>query len=263
MADAANFREQQYAFAAHLRDPERNPAPAGIEDRRLGIYRELFFNNVSGLLAGTFPVIHKILGEPQWRRLMRDFFARHLSRTPLFLEVPREFIRFLEEERGAHEEDPPFLIELAHYEWVELALSIDEAEPPLDDIDRDGDLLAGRPVRSPLAWLLTYAWPVHRISPQFQPAEPGAQPTFLVVYRNLADRVGFIELNAVAARLLELLDAGDGASGRELLERIAGEIAHPKPAVVVAGGLEILENLRRHDVILGTARDKRSAACAP
>jgi hypothetical protein len=31
----------------------------------------------------------------------------------------------------------------------------------------------------------------------------------------------------------------------------------------VAGGLEILENLRRHDVILGTARDKRSAACAP
>ena len=262
MAEGATFREQQYAFAAHLRDPERNPAPAGIEDRRLGIYRELFFNNVSGLLAGTFPVIHKILGEPAWRALMRDFFSRHVSRTPLFLEVPREFLRFLEEERGTHAEDPAFLVELAHYEWVELALSIDETEPGLGAVDRDGDLLAGRPVKSPLAWLLTYAWPVHRIAPDFQPAEPGAQPTFLVVYRNLADKVGFIELNAVAARLLELLDTDARASGRELLERIANEISHPQPQVVVLGGLQILENLHRLDVVLGTELEHGSGACA-
>ncbi|MDH3342301.1 MAG: DNA-binding domain-containing protein, partial [Gammaproteobacteria bacterium] len=29
-----NFKDIQYAFTRHLRDPENNPAPEGIEDRR-------------------------------------------------------------------------------------------------------------------------------------------------------------------------------------------------------------------------------------
>lgn len=261
MAEIAPFIAQQYAFAAHLRDPERNPAPAGIEDRRLEIYRDLFFNNVSALLAGTFPVLHKVLGEEAWRKLMRDYFSRHESHTPFFLEMPQELIRFLQDERGEHAEDPPFLTELAHYEWVELALSIDETEPALESIDRDGDLLTGHPVKSPLAWSLTYSYPVHRISPECRPDAPGEQPTFLVVYRNLADKVGFIEVNQVTARLLELLDADETSTGQSVLARIAGELSHPNPAAVVRGGVEIMENLRRHDVILGVRKPAGEEPC--
>lgn len=245
---------EQYAFAAHLRDPHRNPPPPDIEDRRLQIYRELFFNNVAGLLAGAFPVLHKILGKPAWRALVRDYFANHKSHTPLFLEVPKEFLSFLENERGEHPEDPPFLRELAHYEWVELALSIDETEPDLNDVDPAGDLLAGVPVPSPLAWSLEYAYPVHRISPTLRPDAPGADPTRLVVYRNLQDRIGFLEINAVTARLLELIGHRESLTGRSILERIAAELAHPNPPIVVRGGAEILDNLRVHDVILGVAR---------
>ena len=58
-----DFQKLQYAFAAHLRDPAAHPAPAGIEDRRLQIYRELFYNNVEGLLASNFPVIRRVLGD--------------------------------------------------------------------------------------------------------------------------------------------------------------------------------------------------------
>ena len=39
-------RATQYALTAHIRDPENQPAPAGIEDRRMGIYRDLIFCNV-------------------------------------------------------------------------------------------------------------------------------------------------------------------------------------------------------------------------
>ncbi|HPO24365.1 MAG TPA: putative DNA-binding domain-containing protein, partial [Arenimonas sp.] len=45
------LRQQQFALAKHIRDPEANLPPPDIEDRRLAIYRELFFNNVEGLLA--------------------------------------------------------------------------------------------------------------------------------------------------------------------------------------------------------------------
>src|SRR3546814_5838583 len=78
----------------------------------------------------------------------------------------------------------PWLRELAHYEWAELALQISEATR--EDIAHDarGDpgsspgqaLLAGCPLPSPLAWPLAYAWPVHRIGPDHQPLEQPAQP---------------------------------------------------------------------------------------
>lgn len=165
MADT--LQDQQFALSRHLRDPS-HPPPPGIEERRLAIYRDLFFNNIESLLAGNFPVIRQTLGDDAWRRLVRSFYARHRSQTPLFPEIAREFIRFLETRTG--EGDPPWLRELAHYEWVELALQIaDDATPPHDP---RGDLLADVPVVSPFVWALAYQWPVHRIGPDFQPDLP-------------------------------------------------------------------------------------------
>ena len=103
MAERPDFQETQFGFAAHLRDPAANPAPDDIEDRRMAIYRELFFNNVAGLLGRTFPVLHKILGAERWAIVMRDYFSRHQSHTPLFLEMLLErfalvFVAVYEEE---------------------------------------------------------------------------------------------------------------------------------------------------------------------
>lgn len=252
---ASPLQRLQYDFAAHIRDPEHVPAPQGIEDRRMAIYRELFFNNVEDLLGRAFPVLRRILGKPRWEAMLRDWFVRHRARTPLFLELSQEFLHYLAAERATSEDDPPFLLELAHYEWVELALSIDERELETAGVDPEGDLLAGQPVMSPLAWPLVYAWPVHRLSPDFQPASPPAEATRLVVYRDRNDQVGFLEINLVTARLLELLaSAGEAPlSGRDCLLRIAAELSHPSPDAVVAGGAEILAGLRRRDVLLGTA----------
>lgn len=250
MDKRAAFQEAQYRFAAHIRDPEKFPPPADIEDRRMQIYRELFFNNAVQLLAGTFPVLYKILGETRWRELIRDYFANHQSHTPLFPEVPQELLHYLQHERGERSDDPPFMLELAHYEWAELAVSILDKDPDLRGIRRNGDLLQGVPVLSPLAWPLAYDFPVHRIGPDFQPQRPGETPTFLVVYRTLADELGFLEINAVTARLLELLSADEiqVPSGRELLKRIAAEIRHPNPDAVIRGGAQTLEEIGRAHV---------------
>ncbi len=249
---ALGFQAVQRAFASHLRDPVRSPAPAGLEERRVGIYRELIFNNVESLLAGNFPVLHRLLPEDHWKGLVRDFFIRHRARTPLFTELAQEFLTFVHRERVGDPADPPFLLELAHYEWVELALLISEEEPDLTGLDENGDLLAGVPVLSPLAWPLSYRFPVHRITPDHQPQEPPAEPTHLVVYRNRAERVEFLETNAVTQRLLQLLAEGVDRSGREQLERIAAELQHPDPGQVVAFGAGLLDDLRARGIILGT-----------
>ena len=38
MAELPDYQQKQYAFAAHIRDPENIPPPEGIEDRRMAIY---------------------------------------------------------------------------------------------------------------------------------------------------------------------------------------------------------------------------------
>ena len=247
-----DFMARQYAFAAHIRDPQGAAPPEDVEDRRMRIYRELFYNNVQDFMASSFPVLRELYSDDHWHDLIRDYFARHRAHTPLFLQMPQEFLRYLESERGEHPEDPPFLWELAHYEWVELALSIDPREIGFDGVDVEGDLLTGIPVLSPLAWPLAYRYPVHRIGPEHRLREAPEQPTYLVVYRDRSDDVGFLEINPVTARLLELFSSEDPPAGAEAFRRIAAELDHPKPEVVREGGLQILEDLRGRDVVLGT-----------
>jgi uncharacterized protein len=247
----ADFRALQYAFAAHLRDPAHNPPPEGLEDRRLQVYRELFYNNVEGLLASNFPVIRRITDDARWHALVRAFYATHESHTPLFTEIGREFLRFLDTRDGAG--DPPFLAELAHYEWVELAVTIDEAEIDAVPHDPAGDVVAGVPVLSPLAWPLAYRYPVHKIRVDFQPAEPPPQPTCLVVVRNRRDEIGFMEVTPLTIHLLEALKGNPARTGLQCVESLAAQVDPAQRDALVEAGCTMLRQLRERDVLLGTA----------
>jgi hypothetical protein len=244
MADA--LYDQQFALARHLRDPQAHPAPPGIEERRLAIYRDLFFNNIEGLLAGNFPVIRKTLGDDGWRNLVRAFYATHRSHTPLFPEIAREFIRYLE----SRDDDtlPPWLRELAHYEWVELALQIADDAVPAHVAD--GDLLAGEPVLSPFAWALAYQWPVHRIGPDFLPDAPPAEPTLLLVRRDADYQVRFAAISLLVYRLVELLGEG-GRSGADALRQLAREAGVDDVPAFVEQGAQMLARMRDEGTVLG------------
>jgi len=252
VSDDRTLDDLQRRFAAHLRDPASAPPPAGIEDRRLQVYRDLFINNVSGLLAGTFPVLHAILGPERWGRLARDFYRDHRCHTPLFLEISREFLDYLADERPAAADDPPFLHELAHYEWVELALAVDEQQLADVPADPQGDLLQGVPVLSPLAWPLAYRYPVHRISADWQPADPPGEPSFYVARRDRDDQVGFMHVNAVTLRLVERLQGQPDLTGAEHLEGLAGEVPQLDRGAVLAGGAAALREFLEADIVLGT-----------
>jgi len=249
---SADFKKHQYEFTAHIRDPEKNPKPEGIEDRRMAIYRELLFNNIEGFIASGFPVIRKIYSDENWHKMIRDFFSRHKSHSPYFLEISQEFIDYLQNERIPQSEDPAGLIELAHYEWVELALHVSDENISMDNIDANGDLLTQRPVFSPLAWPLVYQFPVHTMGPENLPDEAPAQATYLVVYRNRNDEVQFLEINPVSARLIGLLQDNESYNGVDAIAHIIKEMNHPNPDIVRQGGLHALQELQQYGIILGT-----------
>lgn len=242
----------QTSFAGHIRNPDSVAPPDGIEDRRMAIYRDLFFNNIVTFLSSNFPVLKTLFSEQDWIDLCREFFTDYRCHTPLFPEIPREFLQYLQDHRKDQSGDPPFMLELAHYEWVELALELDEAE--VDDIvvNPEGDLLDGVPVLSPLAWPLSYQYPVHEIRKDFQPDSLPEKATHLLVWRQQDFTVKFMLLNEISLLLLQKLKEEPARSGLELLTEIAGTINHPKPEVVIEGGKNLLNELQEKQIILGT-----------
>lgn len=251
MVKQAVFTAKQYEFSAHIRHPELNPCPVDVEARRMKVYSDLFYNNVEGFIANAYPVLREIHDDASWHLMVRDYFHTHKAKTPLFPEMPREFLYYLEHERNNEANDFPFLLELAHYEWAEMALSLSEQEVTQQTVpENTEDLLEVKPVLSPLAWPLSYQWPVHQISPDYLPAICPDKMTYLLLYRDNDFEIHFMELNPVTARLLQLIAEGSLNSGLNILQQIATELNHTDPQSVVQGGISIMHDLIQRDVIL-------------
>jgi hypothetical protein len=231
-----SMRQQQLAMASYLRDPDGVVAPA-VEARRLKIYQDLIFNNIENFLSSAIPVLRSLYAEAAWLALLRSFIRYHRCESPYFLEISQEFLSYLMQEYQPGADDPVFMAELAHYEWVELALDVSEEVIPAL---QGGDPLTSALSLSPLAWVLSYQFPVHRIGKAFQPTEAGPA-TFLVVYRDVDDQVQFIELNAATARLLELLRDNAGSSGASALDTLAAELGMDTEAVREFGAAQLQE----------------------
>ncbi|MCF6435114.1 putative DNA-binding domain-containing protein [Pseudoalteromonas sp. MMG022] len=212
-----SFIDVQNAFMAHIRNPEKESAPDNIEDRRLEVYRELFFNNIEGFVSSAFPVLKSLYDESTWQALVRQFFVEHDCKSPYFLEISQEFLHYLQFEYERQANDPQFMLELAHYEWSELDVAVYQSSDDyvtIDDIEQQ-PLYFKDTARN-----LSYQYPVHQISKDFQPQQPSEQPCCFVIYRDEEEEVAFISSNAMTAMLLQVIAQNPGIVLRKLIELV-------------------------------------------
>lgn len=236
------FQQFQMDFGRRCRNPLAS-CPAGVPARNMAVYEELLFNNITGFLDACFPLGRQLLGDTRWRRLHRAFFRDWRCTTPFFREIPGEFLRYL---AAAKHPLPAWFLDLADYELAELACDTNPVSFPSDVAP--GDLMRGRPVLNPTLLNLAYRWPVHRISAQYRPRRPVA--TQLLVFRDAADVVRFVEINALTASLLERL-AGQVTSGDEAVAQLVAESGAASAAAIRQYAPAILDDLFRQGVILG------------
>jgi len=89
---------------------------------------------------------------------------------------------------------------------------------------------------NPASRVLHYEFPVHRISTDFLPQEPGMGKTHLLVYRRRDHQVKFMELSAATVILLDLLQT-QSRSLRELVvateQSLCAEPTSLKPHIEV------------------------------
>ena len=247
--DKPSLFQQQTAMGLYLRDPDHCPPPSEMNAVRAQVYRDLIFANLSLLLSGTFPVLIKILGDEHWRTLVRIFLRDYRARTPKFGEIAQEFVEFLASGPQALREGewPPFMVELAHYEWVEMALQQSEAEPLAPS---DVGLILERPLQvSPLAWPLAYGWPVQLVGPDHQPDIAPPQPTLLLVRRAEDWSVKFSELSPLAWRLLQRIEEFPELDGRAQLEGLAMEAGATASQAFMESGAALLRQMHGEGVV--------------
>jgi len=252
------FQEYQQAFTAYIRDPKNQPRPNNVAVSRIAVYEEIVFTNLFDAISACFPVAQKVLGIRAWLGLVQSFLRNYSANSPLFRQIPEEFLSFLAQTKYSDTIVlPDYFFSLCHYEWVELAVSSSNKVLDLSLLDSEisvlnHDILDRKIAFTPSIQLLSYDYAVHIISPRKKPTQ--AVSTQLLVYRNSLDAVKFIELNSVTFRLLSLLcgdETGEALTVRQALINIAEVLVQPEPDLIIAFGLEILEDLRSKEIVLG------------
>ncbi|MBE0368712.1 HvfC family RiPP maturation protein [Pseudoalteromonas aurantia] len=216
-----SFAQVQQAFMAHIRNPELVARPKDVSERRIKIYNELFFNNIEGFVASAFPVLKSLYERKDWLALVRQFFTVHNCQSPYFLEISQEFLSFLQHSYELTPNDPVFMLELAHYEWVELDVSVCLSS---DNYCAISDWQTQPLYLKDTARNLSYTFAVHQISEEFVPQQPSEQPHYFVVYRDADEEVAFISSNPMTALLLNVLEQNSGIVLPKLVEAVLTQV---------------------------------------
>ena len=193
-------------------------------------------------------MLRQILDDEQWLKLTKDFYANHRCRTPHFSEIPEEFLEYLQNRNRP--EDYPFLLELAHYEWVEMALSISKAQAQVGDGAFVQAVAERRIALSPLAWPLAYQYPVQQISPSFLPSSAAGQPVYLIVYRDQQDSVHFMQSTALIYRLLQLLEQQGTIMSKACLQLLLAEVPGFDEGLLIDEGLKTLQDMAAKGIVI-------------
>ena len=252
------FQKYQHQFVDYVRNPLKNEALPESLPQRSSVYAKLLYSKIAGSLDNCYPISCQLLGPARWKQLIQTFIRDHRCKTPLYREIPDEFIDYLMHEQ-AQLELPEFIVELAHYEWMELVL---ETAKPLHSSEFSpvkGELLTIIPVLNPVLHLLHYHYPVQNITasdPYWKNwasrLEPYPQETLILAgLRDSHEQIHFIELNAVTARLIELMQEGFSTGEQALLE-LAAEMHYGDHETILPFGIEILQQLEEQQIIIGT-----------
>lgn len=246
---SVDFKAKQAEFASYIRTQEHASLPDDVSPRRMAMYRELFFNNIDSFLAGNFPVLRSLLNDQQWQQLAEDFYARHRCSTPYFSEIAEEFIDYLQNQRQPAD-DYPFMLELAHYEWVEMALAIARDEPVYGGEQFVASVMQKPMALSPVAWPLIYRFPVQKICKDYLPLAAPEQPSYLIVYRDAEDDVHFMQTTAFTFSLLQLIEQNPAITGNTALQTLASETPQLSPQQLAEFGAQTLQELARKGIII-------------
>lgn len=187
--------EQQAALASYCRDGHLPKIDATIPDN-LDQYRRLVFNIISDALETTYPISVKKLGVEDWVQLVDHFFSNYPCSSTQIWSMPYELITYLETSDDPITTKFPWLMELLHFEWLEVEIFCDEDEQV--HFEKSIDVLNERLVINPTLRLEHFTFPVHKALELKEQND-----YYLLAYRSTEnDKVYFEEITGFLALIV-------------------------------------------------------------
>jgi hypothetical protein len=234
---------------------EKDAEALRTEATRLSVYRTLVRKRLSDAVELAVPRTRARLG-PLFDEHFDRFLLERGPRSHYLRDVTTEFLDFLEPRAPSDPRLPPWTLDLARHEALDVLVG-SLAEPPATggtlELDSDRGL-----VFSVTARVVRYGHAVHRLSsdPDDRNA-PERVPVALFVYRSPKNEVRYLELTALAARILEALLAGETL--RDSLARAGRELDVPLDEAVLEGTARLLSDLAERGAVLGAKAVKAKA----
>lgn len=244
-----DFKRVQQSFIDYIRDPEK-PLPAGVSLERMQVYRELFFNNVMGFVSNGFPVLKSLYSEADWQALVQAFFSQHDCQSPIFIDIAGEFLHFLQQEYQPKDIDPPFMLELAHYEWLELVVAV--AQQKGDEQAIQAEQIPHVPLcLAATARVAQYHFPVQHIRQDYRPEQALETPVFFCLYQDNGGEVCFLQLTPLSAQVLAYVVERGKVLFSDILTWLTNTYPQMAQEILAKGSLELLEQLAIKGIVRG------------
>jgi hypothetical protein len=242
-------------YSACVRDVCLDRAPSAADLARLGgdewrwrRYRRMVRRRLSDTIHHAFPRLEAVLGEEAMAALEDGFFDDRALRSVFIREVPGEFLVWFERGvAGGVVAAPAHAVELARFEWTELAVAYerDEPEVALAALSMELPAILTRAHR-----LLALKHAVHLFDAD-EPREPEERPTHLLVYREPETHdVRVLETTPVAHALLGGLSTGT-ATLYECIAAAAERERIPVDQPFLEALAELLADLSERGVVRG------------
>lgn len=188
----------------------------GTRQKGLDQYRRLIRNNIHNAMVQAFPIAFTVLSETRWSTLIDDFHAHHSAVTPQVWKLPLEFYSFVKANNYTDKFSLPFLNDLLHFEWIEIAVHTMEDQAPRP-FCQEGDTLSDIIVVAPEYRMIRLKYPVHLYAAEEALHHPGDY--FLLIFRTSDFDVQFVDLPALHAFYFEQIAGGNTV--REILKEVA------------------------------------------
>ncbi|GGY77031.1 DUF2063 domain-containing protein [Cellvibrio zantedeschiae] len=243
-----SFQHTQLAFTEYLRGNTSGDSANDKKSRQEEIYRDLIYKNISQCISDVFQTTKSIIPESEWEAMIREFIKIHPSHTPYFLEICQEFLAYFVNTRKLQPTDYPFIIELMHFEWIQLAIDIaDLSLPETTCIPEPAESSLWN--ASPFVVGLTYSYPVHIIDKDYLPIEQTAQPTYLLVHRKRNDDLEILETDGLSLRIIQLLQAHEKINYSQIFQLLAEELDNHTKEILLPRVLSVLRTLAQDELI--------------
>lgn len=245
------------AGEAFDRDPEDFGARRGLAPRntaallrfkdRLLIYRQMVHSDLEDPLEESFPITRVALEAAEaWDRCVSDFISSRTVSTPHYRDIAPTFVGWLAESRWGLERWP-WLLELAHFEFVDRMVRLGPDPDPRQDLDAD-PTPCHRIVLDGASQILSYRFAVHR-STEARPV-PEETPAWLLAYRDTEEG---------DCRILEITEATSALLVRAQKEPI-GEAVKILGLSDLQESLALLQDLQRQGAVRGFAGRESAAS---